>query len=127
MSGRPRRAPLQVSEVHAAENNQFPAGSAADWPSDRKLRLFACGCCRHAWHRLALPCRRAIRTAERYADGRATVNELAAAWRGCRAFEQSGTPTPVREADSEFRLYLTTESVHLVALPVLTPGAIWAV
>jgi hypothetical protein len=30
---------------------------------------------------------------------------------------------PVREERSEFRFYLTTECVHMVALPVLTPNA----
>src|SRR5262245_52186051 len=46
----------------------------------RKLRLFACGCCRVAWD--ILPddrLRDAVQTAERFADGLATKAELAAA------------------------------------------------
>jgi hypothetical protein len=49
--------------------------------SDRKLRLFACACCRAIWHLLTAECNRCgVDVAERYADGRATVRDLVAAW-----------------------------------------------
>jgi hypothetical protein len=50
--------------------------------SDRKLRLFACGCCRHAWgqapHLIAAGENEieAIAVAERFADGSASQDEL---------------------------------------------------
>jgi hypothetical protein len=48
--------------------------------SDRKLRLFACACCRMAWDLLADEhSREAVETTERYADGIASVDELSAA------------------------------------------------
>jgi hypothetical protein len=45
--------------------------------SDRKLRLFACGCCRQLWPFLrARACRAAVEQAERYADGQASKKSL---------------------------------------------------
>jgi hypothetical protein len=47
--------------------------------SSRKLRLFACACCRRVWHFLGENSRRPVFVAERFADGKATVKELSAA------------------------------------------------
>jgi hypothetical protein len=47
----------------------------------RKLRLFACGCCREFWESLGEPSRRAVLIAERYADGQARRQDLVLARR----------------------------------------------
>src|SRR5262249_17946353 len=50
-----------------------------DRASERKLRLFACACCRRIWHLLHSNSRRAIEVMERYVDGQASEGERVAA------------------------------------------------
>jgi hypothetical protein len=49
--------------------------------SERKLRLYACACCRSAWDGTeTAKSRRSVEVAERYADGQVTGEQLARAW-----------------------------------------------
>jgi hypothetical protein len=68
--------------------------------SSRKLRLFACACCRHLWRFFkGLPrSRRALEVSERYADGQATKAELRAGRKQARGCELCAACTDALEA-----------------------------
>ncbi|HEY7426896.1 MAG TPA: hypothetical protein VH682_21855 [Gemmataceae bacterium] len=60
---------MTVTEWLACTNLQAKLEFLEEKASDRKLRLFACACCRRIWHLLAEGRgRRAVEIAERYAD-----------------------------------------------------------
>jgi hypothetical protein len=53
--------------------------------SDRKLRLFACACCRRIWDLLPEgACRRAVEASERFADGEINADDLQRSWLAAR-------------------------------------------
>jgi hypothetical protein len=63
-----------------------------DKAGERKLRLFACACCRRIWDLLSPdPGRPAVETAERWADGQATEQEVWDARRRSFGFADQGT------------------------------------
>jgi hypothetical protein len=65
----------------------------------RRLRLYACACCRRAWHLFGVRERAIVEVAERAADGRASRGELAEAERAAMGVVQEAT-AQVRSLDA---------------------------
>src|SRR5262245_22995345 len=77
----------------------------------RKLRLFACACCRRAWHLLGDPSRRAVEAAEAFADGAVSAEFLMAA--GREAWEAVGAASEGSARDVAWVAWLLTRAVPL--------------
>ncbi|WP_439631302.1 hypothetical protein [Gemmata sp.] len=68
---------MTEAEWLACGEPQRLVGSRRSRITDRKARLYACACCRSMWHLLTDErSRRAVETAERFADDQADGNEL---------------------------------------------------
>jgi hypothetical protein len=87
-----------------------------DNASERKLRLFACLCCRQSWLRLTdHRSRQAVEVAESYADGRVSRKELEAAY--------SAAETARKESRSDAHQQAAWVAT-LTAIPSYTPFGI---
>ena len=71
-----------------------PPGKSA---SDRRVRLFLCGCCRRVWDVLSPDNRAAVEVAERFAAGIAAVDELRATERRSRMYRGVEEEEPLPE------------------------------
>jgi hypothetical protein len=89
--------------------------------SDRKLRLFACGCRLRFAHLITLPAVREVcAVGERYIDGLATGKELATnAWTALRAFHQGPEDRSDLEVVYAAVRTVTTPEFHYASLPFL--------
>jgi hypothetical protein len=97
-------------------------------PSERKLRLFAVACCRRIWHLLIdKRSREAVEVAERYADGRATDEELETASDVARAVWDADMERASTEGKwdrrSDLPYYDASAAAYNVAIPLGWWGA----
>jgi hypothetical protein len=84
--------------------------------SDRKLRLFACACCRRLWHLYTNDiCKNAVEISEEFADGVADRHELREAREAAWNAELSDTP-------SNSIVLLSTAKTGLMAAAHATAG-----
>lgn len=67
---------MTESDWLAGNDVQRMLAFLTDRAGERPLRLFACACCRQAWHLLPDRMRWLVTVAERFADGLATPEEL---------------------------------------------------
>jgi hypothetical protein len=80
--------------------------------SSRKLRLFACACCREDDESYRAVAQRSVEVAERYADGKATEEERETAER---------TASDARRARDAFYFYHAAEAAWLCLIAVPDP------
>jgi hypothetical protein len=91
--------------------------------SDRKLRLFACACCRHMWDLLSNKwSRKAVFIAEAYADGLISKAKLRAAWRGATDAERWALLELRRDGGSFGQLRDRWEAANAVVVASLVDG-----
>jgi hypothetical protein len=93
--------------------------------SDRKLRLFSCACARRLWPWLVQErSRQAVEVAERYAEGLATLEDMARAWREATL----ATPDMQRWSRKQVAAHeVAVASVFFEAAEVVGSVAAWAV
>ena len=70
---------MNEAEWDACDDPDRMLKLVGDRASARKLRLFACACCRRVWHLLHPNSRRAVEVMERFVDGQAGEGERDAA------------------------------------------------
>jgi hypothetical protein len=87
---------------------------------DVQYRFFVAACCRRIWPRLPQEARQAVETAERYADGAATLEDLRLAARA--TFRQGSSP-----AELEAAHMAVVRTAYRLAAPMAADAALRAV
>jgi hypothetical protein len=105
---------MTMTEVEwwASDNPQELLQHVGPRATEEKQRLFACACCRRVFHFLTRPAiQDAIHTAERFALGMATKEDLRTGWLAVRKALQRAPLTTKWEVALMAFLYTTSESL----------------
>jgi hypothetical protein len=97
--------------------------------SGRKLRLFACACCRRVWHLLIHDLsRKAVEVAEQFADAQVAEDERITACDGAEEVWSTlidANESNPRYPDNKFEAAILASSVHQAAITALDPDNEW--
>src|SRR5260221_1602340 len=92
--------------------------------TERRWRLFGCACCRRVWHLIPEEGRYAVEVSERFADNRATVDELRQSLDGIRYFQHQWYGNALdREHKQHFRAMQAATSTPTEAAAVAAAAA----
>jgi hypothetical protein len=113
-----------TEEEWLTEDNPLHLLLALDWkPNERKIRLFACACCRLIWSLVDDPnARNAVETAERFVDGDAELRQLNAAHKEVATARTAANRASLMTADRVFTPVSAARSI-IFALDAVTMSA----
>ncbi len=107
--------PAAMLELYTSDDMPWPAGTTAPTISERKLRLSACAFCRQSWHLLRDDLsKKAIETAEKFADGEATREETFRLASSCMTIARCLMPT--WDSSEEADMVIESAQMHNAAI-----------
>lgn len=116
--------PLSAAAWHACHEPTDLLKHLEPRASQRKLRLFAVACCQRVWPLLTRSAvHNAVHTAERFADGHASRDDLRAGWLAVRKVLSAAPLTTKWENALMAALHATSETMHYLTAQMVADAA----